>query len=112
LRPARRVLLRGAFGQVGSDMEVAVRREKEEMIEEVEGAGCPHSLHSKGQEIGGRGSSALTPRKGWSRGCGSSSLLSGKDRKAEGAVRPHSLLRIGKVDEGKGKSQLETNTTR
>jgi len=60
---------------------------------EAEGADSPHSLHSKDEEIGGRGSSALTPEEGSSRGCGSSSLLSGEDRKTEGAVRPHSLLR-------------------
>jgi len=63
-------------------MELAVRREKGEKdrkrkgeVEEVEGAGRPHSLHSRDEEIGGRGSSALAPKDG-----------------REGAAPPHSSL--------------------
>jgi len=38
-------------------------RERERERREVEGAGRPHSLYPKDEEVGGRGSSALAPEK-------------------------------------------------
>jgi len=94
LRPARRVLLRDASEETDSCMEIAVgrARRREGVIEKVEGAGPPHSLHLKDEGIGGCGLSSLAPLEG--------------TKRLEGAVRPHSLRLRDKEIGGCGSSSL------